>query len=37
MRFVPQERDRLFGNLLNGPESIVIAVRAWENDDAEFH
>src|SRR4029077_4451754 len=35
--FVPQERDRLFGHILNGPIRIMVTVGAWENDDAEFH
>jgi hypothetical protein len=37
MRFVPQERDRLLGDLLNRPVSIVIAVGTRKNDNAEFH
>src|SRR5258708_423997 len=37
MRLVPQESHRLPDNLLNGPESIVIAVGTGKDDDAEFH
>jgi hypothetical protein len=37
VRFVPQERDRLLGDVLNRPKSIVIAVRTWKDDDAKFH
>jgi hypothetical protein len=37
MRFVPEESNRLFGYLLNGPERVVIAVGAGKDDDAEFH
>jgi hypothetical protein len=37
MRVVPEESDGLFGNLLDGPEGIVIAIRTGENNDAKFH
>src|SRR5258708_1256827 len=36
MRLVPQECDRLFRYLLDGPVRVVIAVRSGKNDDAEF-
>jgi len=37
VRFMPQERDWLPGDVLNRPESIVIAIRARKNYHAEFH
>jgi hypothetical protein len=37
MRIVPEKSYGLPGNLLDGPESIMIAVRSGENNDAKFH
>src|SRR5208282_2346961 len=37
VRIVPEERCRLIGHVLGGPESIVVAVRSGENYDAKFH
>jgi hypothetical protein len=37
MGFMPKASDRLFCDLLDGPVSILIAVRSGEDDDAEFH
>jgi hypothetical protein len=37
VRVVPEESYGLLGNLLDGPESIVVAVRSGENYDAKFH
>jgi hypothetical protein len=37
VRFVPQKRRLLLQNVLYRPEGIVIAVGAWEDNDAEFH
>ena len=37
MRVVPQERDRLPGDILDRPVRIMVTVGAWENDDAKFH
>src|SRR6266446_10802467 len=37
VRVVPQECYGLLRDLLDGPESIVIAVRSGENNDAKFH
>jgi len=34
---MPEKSHRLFGDLLDGPESIVIAVGTWKDDDSEFH
>ncbi len=37
VRVVPEESYGLFGDVLDAPESIVIAVGTGENYDAEFH
>src|SRR5258707_9157849 len=37
VRVVPEKRHRLPGDLLDGPKSIVIAVRSGEDYDAKFH
>jgi hypothetical protein len=37
VRVVPEESYGLLGDLLDGPESIVIAVRSGKNNDAKFH
>src|SRR3984893_6928652 len=37
VRVVPEKSYGLLGDLLDGPESIVIAVRSGENNDAKFH
>src|SRR5260370_119649 len=37
VRVVPEKSYGLLGDLLDGPESIVIAVRSGENYDAKFH
>ena len=37
MRFVPQECDGLFSDLLNGPVGVVIAVGAGKDEYAKFH
>jgi hypothetical protein len=37
VRFVPEKSNGLFGNLLDGPVRVVIAIRSRENEDAKFH
>src|SRR5712692_8087665 len=37
VRVVPEESYGLLGNLLDGPESIVVTVRSGENNNAKFH
>src|ERR1700733_2000067 len=37
VRFMPKKSYGLRSNLLNGPVRIMIAVRAGEDDDSEFH
>ena len=37
MRVVPQESNRLPGDLLDGPKRVVIAVRSGEDDDTKLH
>jgi hypothetical protein len=34
---VPEKSHGLFGDVLDGPVGVVIAVRAGEDDDSEFH
>ncbi len=37
MRFVPEKTCRLFGDVLDGPVGIVVAVRPGKDDDSKFH
>src|SRR5437764_500903 len=37
LRLMPDKLDRLFEDAADGVKRVVVAIRAWKDDDSKFH